>query len=257
MTHLLADKVALVTGAAGSIGLTTVRRFLDEGAKVAMVDLNADALSRALDSLTPAERARVITIAADVSDEADSARYAAETFATFGKIDILFSNAGNDGPLKLVQDYPIDMFDLIQRVHVRGTFLALRNVVPHLPHGGRIIVTASVVGVTGVPGNIAYVSAKHALVGMVRGVGKELARRGITVNAVCPGPVDNDFMRKAERSMSILLGRDAGEMFDREKIPMGRHVTPLEVAEAVLFLASPHAGGTTCSCVMVDGGMHD
>lgn len=257
MTRILSDKVALVTGAAGSIGLTTVRRFLEEGAQVAMVDLDQGALARAVASLPEETRARVITIEADVSDETDSARYAAETAAAFGKIDILFSNAGNDGPLKLVQDYPIDMFDLIHRVHVRGTFLALRNVVPHLPDGGRIIVTASVVGITGVPGNIAYVSAKHALVGMVRGVGKELARRGITVNAVCPGPVDNEFMRKAERSMSVLLGRDAGEMFDREKIPLGRHVTPVEVAEAVLFLAGPHAGGTTCSCLMVDGGMHD
>ncbi|EAQ13599.1 NAD(P)-dependent dehydrogenase (short-subunit alcohol dehydrogenase family) [Maritimibacter alkaliphilus HTCC2654] len=255
MTDIFTDKVALVTGAAGSIGLATVQRYLNGGARVALVDRNGPALAAAVAALPDDQRARTITVEADVADEADAARYVAQTVAAFGGIDILFSNAGNDGPLLPVQDYPIDTFDLIQRVHVRGTFLALRNAVPHLPDAGRIVITSSVVGVSGVPGNIAYVSAKHALVGMVRGVGKELSHRGITVNAVCPGPVDNEFMRAAERSMSDMLGRDAGEMFDREKIPLGRHVTPEEVADAVVFLSGPTASGTTCSCHMVDGGM--
>jgi len=249
----LAGKVALVTGAAGSVGSATVRGFLAQGARVVLVDRDAAGLDRLAAGLSAP--GRILCVAADVADEVQAADYVARTLSTFGRLDILVSNAGNDGPILPVEHYPVDTFDLIQRVHVRGTFLALRNAVPHLPDGGRVIVTASVVGVQGVPGNCAYVAAKHALVGLVRGVGKEVARRGITVNAVCPGPIDNAFMREAEAQMSRLIGRDAGQMFDQEKIPLGRHVTAEEVAEAILWLAQPGAGGTTCSCVMVDGGM--
>lgn len=255
MKHDFGGKVAVVTGAAGSIGMAVVTRLLDAGARVAMVDLNRDALTDAQAQLGPGVADRVLSIAADVADEAQAASYIARTVETFGRIDMLFSNAGNDGPILPVQDYPVDMFDSIQRVHVRGTFLALRNTMPHLPDDGRIVVTASVVGVQGVPGNCAYVAAKHALIGLVRGTAKEVARRGITVNAVCPGPVENAFMHAAERSMSEMLGRDAKQMFNQEKIPLGRHVTPEEVAAAVMHLLGPDAGGTTGSCVMVDGGM--
>lgn len=246
-------KVALVTGAAGSVGAATARRFLAGGARVVLVDRDAAGLERLSAQIAAPEQ--TLCVAADVGDEGQAADYVARALAAFGRIDILVSNAGNDGPILPVQDYPIETFDLIHRVHVRGAFLALRNTIPHLTDGGRVIVTASVVGVQGVPGNCAYVSAKHALVGMVRGVGKEVARRGITVNAVCPGPIDNAFMRTAEASMSRLIGRDAGKMFDDEKIPMGRHVTADEVADAIAWLARPEASGTTCSCVMVDGGM--
>lgn len=251
----LEGKIAIVTGAAGSIGSATVARFLSAGAKVAMVDLDASRLRQTKDGFGADVADRILTIEADVADEEQAANYVAETAGHFGRIDILFSNAGNDGPILPVQDYPVAMFDLIQRVHVRGAFLALRNIVPHLPDNGRIVITASVVGLQGVPGNCAYVAAKHALVGLVRGTAKEVARRGITVNAVCPGPVDNEFMRAAEQSMTLMLGRDAGEMFDQEKIPLGRHVTAQEVAAAVVHLCDPGSGGTTGSCLMVDGGM--
>ena len=248
-------KVAVVTGAAGSIGLTTVRRMLTAGARVALVDMNKTALFAAMSQIGDGVAGRVLPIAADVANEKQAAHYVAQTIDAFGQIDMLFSNAGNDGPILPVQDYPIKMFDVIQRVHVRGTFLALRNTIPHLPDNGRIVVTASVVGVQGVPGNCAYVAAKHALVGIVRGTAEEVARRGITVNAVCPGPVENEFMHTAERSMSEMLGRDAKQMFNQEKIPLGRHVSPEEVAAAVMYLLSSDAGGTTGSCLMVDGGM--
>ena len=252
---VLEGKVAIVTGAAGSIGAASVAGYLRAGAKVAMVDLDEAGLARTKAGFGPGLVDRIATIAADVADEEQAANYVAETLRHFGRIDILFSNAGNDGPILQVQDYPVAMFDLIQRVHVRGTFLALRNVIHHLPDNGRIVVTASVVGLQGVPGSCAYVAAKHALIGLVRGTAKEVARRGITVNAVCPGPVDNAFMQAAEQSMTAMLGRDAREMFNNEKIPLGRHVTADEVAAAVLHLCSPGAGGTTGSCLMVDGGM--
>lgn len=247
-------KVALITGAGGSIGASTTRLFLAEGARVVLVDRDGTALSRLVDSMPAGLAERCESVVADVSEADDVRRYVAAALDRFGGIDILFSNAGNDGPILNVTDYPEDVFDLIYRVHVRGGFLACKYIIPHLPRGGRIIVTSSVVGVQGVPGNCAYVAAKHALVGLVRGVAKEVASRGITVNCVNPGPVDNAFMRTAEESMSRLLGLDAAEMFNR-KIPMGRHADPEEVARGVLFLASPDASFTTGSCLMLEGGM--
>jgi NAD(P)-dependent dehydrogenase (short-subunit alcohol dehydrogenase family) len=234
----LSGKVALVTGAGGSIGAASVARFLRAGAAVALLDRDVQALARVAATLAEEAGDRLLHLPIDVTDAVAVEAAVAQTLGRFGRLDILFSNAGIDGPILSVQDYPTQVFDALQAVHVRGSFLMLRAAIPHLPMGGRVIVTASVVGVTGVPGNAAYV-----------------ARRGITVNAVCPGPVDNAFMRDAEAAMSKLLGRDAGRMFDDEKIPLGRHVTAEEVADAVMWLASPGASGTTCSCLMVDGGM--
>jgi NAD(P)-dependent dehydrogenase (short-subunit alcohol dehydrogenase family) len=172
--------------------------------------------------------------------------------ARFGKIDVLFSNAGNDGPLMPITEYPEDLFDKIIATHVRGCFLACKYTIPQMNDGGSIIITASIVGVKGVPGNCSYVAAKHALMGLMRCVAREVAARRIRVNSVNPGPVDNVFMRTAEKTMSTLLGRDAGEWFD-EQIPLGRHARPEEIAQAVCFLASDRSSFTSGSALMVDG----
>lgn len=247
---LLDNKVAIVTGAAGSIGLATVRLMLDEGAKVLMVDFDAAGLKRAEAGL-PADRVAIAV--SDVSETDQTKRYVDAAVERFGPIDVLFSNAGNDGPLRSIVDYPEDLFDSIIGTHVRGTFLACKYSLPKMRDGGSIIVTSSNLGVRGVAGNVAYIAAKHALMGIVRGVAREVAGRRIRVNSVNPGPVDNAFMRTAEKSMSILIGRDAGEMFD-EQIPLGRHSAPDEVAQAVLFLASERSSFVTGSAIMVDGG---
>jgi NAD(P)-dependent dehydrogenase (short-subunit alcohol dehydrogenase family) len=132
------------------------------------------------------------------------------TVATWGKIDVLFSNAGNDGPIVPTTEYPEEIFDSIIATHVRGCFLGCKYVIPQMNDGGSIVITSSITGVKGVAGNCAYVAAKHALMGLMRGIAKEVAKRGIRVNTINPGPIDNEFMRTAERNMSGLLGRDAG-----------------------------------------------
>jgi NAD(P)-dependent dehydrogenase (short-subunit alcohol dehydrogenase family) len=165
---------------------------------------------------------------------------------------VLFSNAGNDGPLMPITEYPEDLFDRIIATHVRGCFLACKYTIPQMRDGGSIIITSSIVGVKGVPGNCSYVAAKHALMGLMRCVAKEVAPRRIRVNSVNPGPVDNAFMRTAEQTMSKLLGRDAGKWFD-EQIPLGRHALPAEIAQAVCFLASDRSSYTTGTALMVDG----
>ena len=247
---LVEGKTCIVTGGAGSIGLSTVEALLAEGAKVTLVDLDAEKLARVTRDLKTDKAAFV---AADVTDATQTRRYVSETVARWGKVDVLFSNAGNDGPLMPITEYPEDLFDRIIATHVRGCFLACKYTIPQMNDGGSIIITSSIVGVKGVPHNCSYVAAKHALMGMMRCVSKEVAPRRIRVNSVNPGPVDNVFMRTAEKTMSNMLGRDAGEWFD-EQIPLGRHALPSEIAQAVCFLASDRSSYTSGTALMVDGG---
>ena len=128
--------------------------------------------------------------------------------ATWGKIDVLFSNAGNDGPIIPTVGYPEDLFDRIIATHVRGCFLACKYTLPQTNDGGSIVITSSITGVKGVPGNCSYVAAKHVLVGLMRCIAKEVVPRRIRVNTANPGPIDNTFVRTAEKSMSQMIGRD-------------------------------------------------
>lgn len=247
----LDGKVCIVTGAAGSIGLATTQLMLSEGANVMLVDLSEDRLKQAAAMLDPA---RADYAVADVTHSAQVRNYVDRTVARWGKIDILFSNAGNDGPIIPTVEYPEDLFDKIIATHVRGSFLTCKYTIPQMNDGGSIVMTSSITGVKGVAGNCSYVAAKHAIVGLMRCIAKEVAPRRIRVNTVNPGPIDNEFMRTAERSMSGLIGRDAGKMFD-EIIPLGRHGLPKEVARAVLFLASDQSSYTSGSTLMIDGAM--
>jgi NAD(P)-dependent dehydrogenase (short-subunit alcohol dehydrogenase family) len=247
----LDGKICIVTGAAGSIGLATTQLMLSEGAKVMLVDLSGDRLQQAAAML---DSERTDYAVADVAQAGQVRGYIERTVAKWGKIDVLFSNAGNDGPIIPTVDYPEDIFDKIIATHVRGCFLACKYAIPQMNDGGSIVITSSITGVKGVAGNCSYVAAKHALVGLMRCIAKEVAPRRIRVNTVNPGPIDNDFMRTAERSMSQMIGRDAGQMFD-EIIPLKRHGLPDEVARAVLFLASDQSSYTSGSTLMVDGAM--
>jgi NAD(P)-dependent dehydrogenase (short-subunit alcohol dehydrogenase family) len=246
----LDGKVCVVTGGAGSIGQATVRAMLAHGGKVMAVDKNPATLAAVMATLDPARTGSTV---ADVTDAAETRAYFARTVERFGKIDVIFCNAGIDGPLMPITEYPEDLFDRVVASHVRGGFLTCKYGLPQMNDGGSIVIMSSIVGVRGVPGNCSYVMAKHALTGLMRGLAREVAHRGIRVNTVNPAPIDNEFMRTAEKTMSVLIGRDAGEFFD-EQIPMGRHGQPEEVAEAVCFLASARSSFTSGNSLMVDGG---
>jgi NAD(P)-dependent dehydrogenase (short-subunit alcohol dehydrogenase family) len=246
----LEGKVCLITGGAGSIGLASARLLQQHGAKIALVDSDPQALSAAAASLGP----DVMTLTADVANEADTARYVTATVARFGRIDILFSNAGNFGTVAPIESYPTETFDSVLAVHVRGAFLAAKYAVPHMARGGSIIITSSVAGLRGDPGVYGYITAKHAQTGLMRVLAKDLAPRGIRVNTVNPGPVANAFQQKVEDDLTPLLGRDATQFFD-DAIPMGRHATPQEIAASALYLASDQSAFTTGLILSVDGGM--
>jgi NAD(P)-dependent dehydrogenase (short-subunit alcohol dehydrogenase family) len=248
---LVEGKTCIVTGGAGSIGLATVRTLLAEGGNVMLVDLDADKLARTVRELGTDKAAFVV---ADVTDAAQTRNYVEQTVSRFGKIDVLFSNAGNDGPLMPITEYPEDLFDKIIAVHVRGCFLSCKYTIPQMNDGGSIIITSSIVGVRAAPGPYAYVTAKHAQVGLMRALAKQVARRRIRVNTIHPGPVDNAFQLEVERRLSVTIKRDATE-FLNSQIPLGRHAQAAEIAASVLYLASDASSFTTGTTLMVDGGM--
>ncbi len=255
MAKQMQGKVCVITGGAGSIGLASAKLLHAEGAKVMLTDLNEAALKEAAARIGGDSSVdNLAWCAADVTKSDQVKNAIARTVSRFGKIDVLFSNAGNFGTVAPISEYPEDVFDSVLAVHVKGAFLAAKHAVPHMNDGGSIIITSSVAGVTGDPGVYGYITAKHAQVGLMRVLAKELAGRNIRVNTLHPGPVDNAFQLNVEQKLGTIIGRD-GTQFFNDIIPLHRHVRPEEVARSVLFLASDASSFTTGSLLMVDGGM--
>jgi short-subunit dehydrogenase len=248
---LLEEKVCLVTGGAGSIGLASARRFLKEGARVMLSDWNADALTHAIADL-PLDR--VATCVADVREARDVRSLIEKTVRQLGNIDVLFSNAGNAGAIAPLEQYPEDVFDDVYRVHVRGALLLLKYGIPNMNDGGSVVITSSVAGLRGDSGAYAYITAKHAQIGIMRCAAKEVARRGIRVNTIHPGPTQNDFQSALESQLTAVIGRNATELFD-QMTPLGRHALPDEIASSVLYLATSQSAHVTGIQLVVDGGM--
>ncbi|GAA2214592.1 SDR family oxidoreductase [Nonomuraea monospora] len=245
----LAGKAAFVTGADGSIGRATARLFAQEGAAVMLTGLVEPALAE-----TAAELGCAHAVA-DVTDATQVASAVAATVAAFGRLDVVFSNAGVFGTVAPVSSYPDEVFDRVLAVHVRGAFLVCKHAVPVMADGGSVIITSSVVGLTSDAGIAAYATAKHAQVGLMRTLAKEVAHRGIRVNTIHPGPVGNEFQQAVELAVTGERSpQEAARIFDTH-IPLGRHATPEEIARAVLFLAADDSSFVTGSTVAVDGGM--
>jgi NAD(P)-dependent dehydrogenase (short-subunit alcohol dehydrogenase family) len=244
------DKVALITGGEGSIGLATARALVAEGARVGLVGLVEDELRAGAAALGDAARWTL----ADVTDAAQVKAAVAETAEAFGRLDVVVSNAGISGVIAPVADYPDEVFDQVLAVHVRGSFLVCKYSLPYLQPGASIVITSSVVGLTSAPGICAYATAKHALVGLMRTLAKETAPRGIRVNTIHPGPVDNEFQHRIEVAATG-ADRDRAAAIFENMIPLARHAAPDEVARAMLFLASDESSFITGATLAVDGGM--
>jgi NAD(P)-dependent dehydrogenase (short-subunit alcohol dehydrogenase family) len=243
-------KCCIITGGAGSLGLASAKLLLREGAKILLVDQNQDDLERAATALGQGD---VQIATADVTSATDTQAYINQALKAWGQLDILFSNAGVSGTNSPITDYPEDIFDNVINVNIKGSFLALKYAIPHMSSGGSIIVTSSVMGVQARPNSVGYITSKHALVGMVRCVAREVAGRNIRVNILAPGPTNNEFQTTIEDRMSKMMDIDATAMLD-QIIPMGRHAEPDEIAQTVLFLASDQSSFSTGSVFMADGG---
>lgn len=255
MGQQLKDKVCVITGGAGSIGRAAAKLLLCEGAKVMLVDLGDTMLEKAAADVGGNAASNCLAwTAADVTSSSEVRTCISRTVSLWGKIDVVFSNAGNFGTVAPVADYPEDIFDTVLAVNVKGAFLIAKHALPHMNSGGSVIITSSIVGVRGDPGVCAYVTAKHAQVGLMRVLAKEAAPRNIRVNTLHPGPVDNEFQSNVEAKLTSALGRPATEFFD-DIIPLKRHARAEEIAHSVLYLASDASSFTTGSTLMVDGGL--
>ncbi len=255
MSKRFEGKVAIVTGAAGGIGLAAVERFASEGARVAAVDLADSQLDRAVDA-AKAAGGEAIAIAADVTREADVEAYVAKTVEGLGGVDILFNNAGIEGAVCPLDEYPLDSFEKVLAVNVVGVFLGMKAVVPELRKrgGGAIVNTASVAGITGNAMIPAYVASKHAVIGLSRSGAQTYAAEGIRVNAVCPSPVETRMMRSLEAGI-LADDPEAAKQLMEAAIPAGRYATPEEVAALVAFLCSDEATFINGGIYTIDGAM--
>ena len=254
----LEGKVALITGASGGIGRAAAALFAEEGARVALVDLDESALQDLVQSIG-ADRASYTV--ADVTQPDQSQAYVNAAVERWGGIDAYLANAGIEGSLYSIPDYPIDIFDRVMAVNVRGVWLGIKYVVPVMRErgGGSIVITSSTAGIGAGPEMSAYTTSKHAVIGLMRTAAMEGASLGIRVNTVNPAPIETRMMRSIEE-MRVAALDDADITVEQTyraasaRIPLGRYGHPEEVARMMLFLASDDSSFCTGGVYMVDGG---
>ena len=237
----LDGKVCIVTGAASGIGAETVRRFKEEGATVVGVDLHDGSPGTDL------------ALACDVADEDAVLGMFMAVRAEYESVDVLFNNAGISPPEDAsVLETSNDVWDRVQDVNVKSVFYCCKHGIPHLLEtgGGSVINTASFVAVMGAAtSQIAYTASKGAVLSLTRELGVEFARRGVRVNALCPGPVSTPLLNE-------LFASDPAKAARRlVHLPMGRFAEAVEIANAALFLASDESSYITASTFLVDGGL--
>ena len=236
----LTSKIAVVTGAARGIGKLTVQLFRERGARVVATDR--------MEKVNALASQDVVTLVADVTREEDAATTMATAIERFGRLDILVNNAGRTLNKPLV-DTSVEEFDAILDVNARGNFLQSREAMKVMADGGAIVSVASVSSVVAFKTQAAYAASKGAIAQLTRVMALEGGERGIRVNAVAPGVIDTDIMEGVVEGDGRAMLRSFADQH-----PLGRIGQPLEVAEAIAFLACPASSFITGAIVMVDGG---
>ncbi len=247
MTKRLDGRVAVVTGGASGIGLASVRRLAEEGARVVIGDLDLDGGTAAADAVDG------LFVRADVTDESDVRALFQAAVDTYGSVDVAFNNAGISPPEDdSILTTGLAAWQRVQEVNLTSVYLCCKHAIGHMRERGRgsIINTASFVAVMGAAtSQISYTASKGGVLAMSRELGVQFARKGIRVNALCPGPVNTPLLQE-------LFAKDPERAARRlVHIPMGRFAEPAEIAAAVAFLASDDSSFMTASSFLVDGGI--
>lgn len=248
------NKRVIITGGSGAIGRTLTKKLLEKGASVLIVDMNNESLQEAEKEINSDN---LFTYKANVTNEKEVKAYVDYAVEKMGGVDVFYNNAGVEGKVKPLEEYPLDVFDLVIDVNIKGVYYGLRHVFPVMKknkEGGSIIITSSVAGLAGTPNVLPYVTSKHAVIGMMRSAALEGAPHKIRVNTVNPSPVDNRMMRSLEDGFSPGHGDQAKAGFENT-IPLGRYATNEDVANLMHFLGSDESSFITGTINPVDGGM--
>lgn len=244
----LQGKVILITGAAGGIGAATALAMAREGAELALVDQDLPTLEHLFAGLP----ARPLLLTADVTQPGDCARMVDQAVARFGPLDAFFANAGVEGLAQSLTDYPLEVYERVMNVNVKGVLLGLQQAAPAMRDGGSMILTSSIAGLIGMDRNSVYTASKHAVVGLMRSAARELAPRGIRVNSIHPGFVDTPMLRRLIDQHPDPAAQER-KLIERTKL--GRLLRPEDIASAVVFLASDDSSMISGQTLVIDGCM--
>jgi len=251
------DRVVLITGGGSGLGRAAAVRVAQEGARLALVDVSAEGLAASEQAVTEAvPGAEVLTVTADVSDEAQVDAYVRATLDRFGRIDGFFNNAGIEGTQNLTEDFTATEFDKVVSINLRGVFLGLEKVLAVMRRqgdGGAVVNTASVGGIRGVGNQSGYAAAKHGVVGLTRNSAVEYGQFGIRVNAIAPGAIWTPMVEASMRQIDADDPKGAAEQFIQVN-PTKRYGEAAEIASVVAFLLSDDATYVNAAVVPVDGG---
>lgn len=252
MTKPLADQIAVITGAGSGIGRATSLKLAGRGAKVVLVDFNKETGEETL-RLVNEQGGEGIFVQANVAKSEDVQRYVKQAVDTYGRIDVFFNNAGVLQTFAKLADIPEEEFDRIMDVNVKGSFLGLKYVLNVMEGQGSgvIVNTASTAGIRSEHSLAVYSASKHAVVAMTKSAALEYVRKGIRVNAICPGGVDTSLTQ----AVPAMLQKSGYVPEEMPNMRLGRFAEPAEIANVVAFLASPEASYMTGSIVAVDGGL--
>ena len=256
MTFDFSGKVAIVTGAGGGIGRAVSLALASAGAKVLVVDLAQDS-GRETERLIGVGGGTATFVPADVSNADDVAHYVAAARESWGRIDIFMNNAAWQGEILPLVDYPDALFDKVMAINVRGVFLGLKHVLPVMvaQRSGAVVNSASLAAYIGSRNLAPYSASKHAVLGLTKSAALEVARKGIRINAICPGPVDTPMIRDIEEGQAPGNAQALREQ-RTATIPDGRYATPEEVANLMLYLVSDLASHVTGQGIQINGGSH-
>jgi 3alpha(or 20beta)-hydroxysteroid dehydrogenase len=261
-------QVAIVTGAGGGIGRAVSLALAAAGARALVSDVSVSDGEQTA-ALVRERGGTARFVAADVSREADVVACVTAVQSDWGRIDILMNNAGWQGPIQPLVDCSVEMFDKVMNINVRGVFLGLKHVLPVMiaQRRGAVVNTASLAAYIGSHSLAPYAASKHAVLGLTKSAALEVARKGVRVNAVCPGPVDTPMIDaiEAAQAASRLSSKDSSKVSGEAQalrakrvatIPDGRYAKPEEIANLMVYLASDYASHITGQGIQINGGSH-
>ncbi|MGH6956863.1 MAG: SDR family NAD(P)-dependent oxidoreductase [Caulobacteraceae bacterium] len=244
----LSGKSILITGASGAVGQACLESFLQVGANVMMTDRTAP---------PPVVHANVHFQAADVTNRAAVAAVFEAAVRRFGRVDAAVLAAGVEGAVGPIESISETDFDAALAVNVKGTLFGMQACLPHMKanRSGSIVALSSISGVVGAASLGPYVTSKHAVIGLVRTAALEAGRHGVRVNAVCPGPIDSEMMRRLDKALSAQdPNRTAGQADASKSIPLQRYASAADVARMIAFLCGDDSASCNGGTYMVDGG---